>query len=80
MNQPIGVIATVGPDPGLTAEQRRKRARKRQLEGVVRGLQRKVETLEARMLTANQPERARFEVKAEAARQEIAKAKAELNG
>lgn len=80
MGNSIGVIATVGEDPGLTPAERVARTQQRRWENVLAGSQLKLKTLEARMINANPSTRAALEVKAEAVRQEISNAECKLLG
>ena len=74
----VGVIATVGPDPGLTDGERMLRARTKRWTSVLDGSRLKLARIECMLLTADESKRARLGVKAEQLRQQIAKAEAEL--
>jgi len=78
MDRRVGVIATVGPDPGLTDDQRAERARVHRWTSVLDGSLGKLARIESKMREANESERARLAVKAEQVRRGIARAEAEL--
>jgi hypothetical protein len=78
MGNAVGVIATVGEDRGLTPEQRRERARVKRWTSVLAGNLARLERIEFRLLSATGAPRAALEFKAEQARGEIARARAEL--
>lgn len=78
MGNQVGVIATVGPDPGLTRDERRARAKERQWGNILDRSIKKLALIEAMIPTASVPKQAALEVKAEALRKQIVKAKLEL--
>ena len=78
MGNRVGVIATAGPDPGLTRDERVARAQERRWENVLNGSIQKLARIESMIPTASVSKQAALEVKAEALRKQIVKAKLEL--
>lgn len=79
MHKPVGVIATVGPDPGLTEEERRERARRARWAQVSQAAQNRLGRIEERLRTeTNASVRASLEIKAEVQRGELRRAEMEL--
>jgi hypothetical protein len=78
MGNRIGVITTIGPDSGLTRDERVARAQKRRWENVLDRSIQKLAKIEAMIPTASAVRKVALEAKSEDLREQIFKAKMEL--
>jgi hypothetical protein len=78
MAKPVGVVATVGEDPGWSPEERQLRAFERKWLNVLTGSESKLRQIEQVKQGATSAKLAALEIKAEEVRREIERAKLEL--
>jgi hypothetical protein len=80
MPGPVGVVATVGEDRGLTPEERVERSRVEKWTRVLEAAKQRLVRIEHKSATANEATQARLQIKAQQTREEIARAERELSG
>jgi hypothetical protein len=80
MPGPVGVVATVGEDRGLTPEERVERSRVEKWTRVAEAAKQRLVRIEHKVTTANEATQARLQIKAQQTREEIARAERELSG